>query len=135
MGSDGRPRGIAHIEFAKQEFAVAAVESSTQEPIHMLGRDLRLDFSAGPRSQQNSEPSEKLYFSGCAGDEAEVRSLFQEFGDDIVDIHLCMLFTLSDFVPLTHMDDSKGWSNRPTPPNWFRSIKKRSDGYASVGDP
>ena len=123
MNGDGRPRGICHVEYATKESAISAVESASQEPIHMMGRDLRLDYSSGPRSNVVTEPSEKLYFSGCSGDEAEIRSLFKKYNDSIVDIHLCMLFIVSDSVPLTHMDDSKGSSNRPTPPYWFRSIK------------
>lgn len=90
LNPDGRPRGIAHCEFATKESALAAIESASQEPIHMLGRDLRLDFSAGkdtPRQMQH-EPSEKLYFSGCSGDEGEIREIFKKFGNDIVDIHL-----------------------------------------------
>ena len=105
MGGDGRPRGIAHCEFASRESAVAAIESAAQEPIHLAGRDLRVDYSAGHRGQQANEPSEKLYFSGCAGDENEVRAIFKQFGDSIVDIHLCMLFTLSDAITMIYMDE------------------------------
>jgi hypothetical protein len=109
MNPDGRPRGIAHIEFATNESALAAIESAAQEPIHMLGRDLRLDFSAGNNNttarQQQHEPSEKLYFSGCSGDESEVREIFKKYSDSIIDIHLCMLFTLFDSVPTTHVDE------------------------------
>jgi hypothetical protein len=105
MNPDGRPRGIAHCEFATKEIALAVVESAAQEPISLLGRELRVDFSAGNRGQQSAEPSEKLYFSGCSGDEDEIRSLFKQFSDSIIDIHLCMLFTLSDSVPTTHMDE------------------------------
>lgn len=71
----------------------------------MSGRDLRVDFSAGTRARAVHEPSEKLYFSGCAGEESEVRALFNKYADAIVDIHLCMLFTLSDSLPTTHMDE------------------------------
>jgi RNA recognition motif-containing protein len=105
LNSDGRPRGICHVEYAAKESAVAALESASQEPIHMLGRDLRLDYSAGPRAQTPNEPSEKLYFAGCAGDEGEIRNIFKQFSNSIVDIHLCMLFTLSESVPITHIDE------------------------------
>ena len=71
------------------------MESASQEPIHLSGRDLRLDYSAGNRVRQQ-EPSEKLYFSGCSGDEAEVREIFKDFNSSIIDIHLCMLFAFSD---------------------------------------
>lgn len=95
MNGENRPRGIAHCEFATKESAIAAIESAAEEPIHLAGRDLRVDFSAGNRAQSVAEPSEKLYFAGCAGDENEIRNLFRQFGDSIVDIFLCMLFTLS----------------------------------------
>ena len=105
MGSDGRPRGIAHIDFASTESAVAALESSAQEPIHLSGRDLRVDYSDGVRSQAPVEPGDKLYFAGCAGNESEIREIFKDFNDSIVDIHLCMLFILFDLVPKTDMDE------------------------------
>ena len=104
LNNDGRPRGIAHIEYADKECAVAAIESAAQEPLHMLGRDLRIDFSAGGRAKPNIEPNEKLYFSGCAGTEEEIRDIFKQFEDSIIDIHLCMLFALSDSVSTTHME-------------------------------
>ncbi|KAF8809824.1 RNA-binding domain-containing protein [Phlegmacium glaucopus] len=90
MNSEGRPRGIAHIDFASQDSAVATVDSAAQEPIHFAGRDLRIDFAAGIRERQQAviEPSEKLYFSGLAGEESDIRTVFQQFGDSIVDIHL-----------------------------------------------
>ena len=104
MNPDGRPRGICHVDYESKDSAVAAMASASEEPLHMAGRDLRLDFSSGNRVQQVTEPSEKLYFSGCAGDEVEIRTLFKAFGKNIVDIHLCMLFTLSGSVPTTHME-------------------------------
>lgn len=92
MNSEGRPRGMAHVDFANRESAIAAVDSAAQEPMHLAGRDLRIDFAVARSQQVNTEPSEKLYFSGFAGDESALRSLFKDFGHSIVDIHLCMLF-------------------------------------------
>lgn len=72
----------------------------------MSGRDLRVDFSAGNnRTQAVAEPNEKLYFSGCAGDESDIRKIFEDFESYIMDIHLRMLFILSDSVLTTHMDE------------------------------
>lgn len=106
MNSEGRPRGIAHIEFANQETAVATVDSAFQEPIYLAGRDLRVDFAAGVRDRQpvTVQPSQKLYFSGLAGDESVIRTAFRQFGESIVDIYLCMFFYLSStpLYPLTH---------------------------------
>lgn len=70
----------------------------------MLGRDLRVDFSAGSRAQTAPQPSEKLYFSGSTGEESDIRDMFREFNDAIIDIHLCMLLTLSDSVSTTHTE-------------------------------
>jgi hypothetical protein len=103
-GADGRPRGIAHLDFADQESAVACVKSAAQEPIHLGGRDLRLDFAIGLNAMKsNVEPNRKLYFTGFSGSEAELRTIFKAYGESVSDVHLCMLFTLSDSVP-THME-------------------------------
>jgi len=89
LNSEGRPRGIAHIDFVSQESAVATVDSAAQEPIHLAGRDLRIDYAAGVRQQKVTvEPSEKLYFSGLLGEESDIRAVFQQFDDSLVDIHL-----------------------------------------------
>jgi len=89
INSDGRPRGIAHIDFANAESAVATVDSAMQEPIHLAGRDLRIDFAVGLRDRDSAlEPNEKLYFSGFAGDEMQLRNIFNKFADSLVDIHL-----------------------------------------------
>jgi RNA recognition motif-containing protein len=98
MNQEGRPRGIAHVDFENLDSAVAAVESSQQEAIHVGGRDLRLDFSDGQKGKAANPPNVKLYFQGCSGDESDIRTIFQQFSNSIVDIHLCMLFTLSDFL-------------------------------------
>ena len=139
LNSEGRPRGIAHIDFVSQESAVATVDSAAQEPIHLAGRDLRIDFAAGVRQQRATvEPSEKLYFSGLLGEESDIRAVFQQFDDSLVDIHLSVFFTLSDFVSMySHriMFNSEKPSNRRTQPNWFPSIHKHPGRYRGVGGP
>ena len=47
MKSKGRPRGIAHIEFANREIAIAAVDSASRKPICLAGRNLHVDFAIG----------------------------------------------------------------------------------------
>jgi hypothetical protein len=49
--SKGRPRGIAHIEFANREIAVAIVDSASREPICLAGRNLHIDFATGVRDR------------------------------------------------------------------------------------
>jgi RNA recognition motif-containing protein len=78
----------------------------------MSGRDLRVDFSAGAKGQSIAEPSEKLYFSGCAGDEAEVRNIFKQFSNSIVDIHLLKdpqtgMRIRTGFVTMNSMETAK----------------------------
>ena len=88
---DGRPRGFAHVTFDNVKNAVAAVLSATEEPIHIGGRDLVVNF-AKPKtnSRANNEPNEKLYFSGCNQGEAALRELLKDFEGDIVSIHFCV---------------------------------------------
>ena len=61
MKSKGRPRGIAHIEFANREIAVAAVDSAFREPIRLAGRKLRVDFATGVRDRKSigAQPNAK----------------------------------------------------------------------------
>ena len=53
MKSKGRPRGIAHIEFANREIAVAAVDSASREPIRLAGRKLRVEFANGVQDRKS----------------------------------------------------------------------------------
>lgn len=101
MFQDGRPRGTFHADFASKDSVVAIVESAAKKPIHIGGRNLRLDFAAGNSRPPVTDPNEKLYFYGCAGDESAIRAIFQRFNDSISYVFLCTLFTLSDSVPLT----------------------------------
>src|ERR1700678_3724114 len=61
MKSKGRPRGIAHIEFANREIAVAAVDSAFREPIRLAGRKLHVDFATGvwDRKSIGAQPNAK----------------------------------------------------------------------------
>jgi hypothetical protein len=88
----GHPRGITHIKFINKETAVATVDSAFQKPINPENHDLRIKPAniirdRRPITVQPSQPSKKLYFSGAAGDGYVIRSVFQQFGDSIVNIH------------------------------------------------
>ena len=89
---DGRPRGFAHVTFENVKNAVAAVVSAGEEPIHLGGRDLNVNF-AKPRANANArainEPNQKLYFSGCSEGEAALRELMKDVEGDIIEIHVC----------------------------------------------
>jgi len=82
---DGRSRGMAHVDFSCTDTAIATIESSQQKPIQVAGRDLRVEY---PNSRGPHDPNEKVFFSGCAGDESEIRSIFKQFSDAIVKIQL-----------------------------------------------
>ena len=99
----GRPKGSCNVDFASKDGAVATMESVAQKPIRVRGSNLNVEFSLGNTRKPVTEPYEKLYFSGCTGDESKIRTIFQQFSDSIVRIYLCM-FTLSDSVPTTHME-------------------------------
>ena len=103
MYQSGRHRGTAHVDFASNDGAVAIKELADRKPIEILDRRLLIKIAhCKPRIH---EPNEKLYVKGCAGDESEIRDIFQQFSDSIVKISLCMLSTLSDlFIPTTHME-------------------------------
>jgi len=86
----GRSRGTALVEFASKESAVAAIESASLKPLHLGGRDVHVDyckFEPG-KVEQVTDPSDKLYFSGCTGDESDIRTIFNQFNDSIIDINL-----------------------------------------------
>jgi len=78
-GPDGRSKGFGHIEFESVDDAVAAVESGLEEPFHLAGRDLRVDYGA----ERAGIPVNKLYFSGFVGEEQGLRALFGEFAPEI----------------------------------------------------
>ena len=127
--------GIAHVDFSSKESSLA--ESAGQEPIHLSGRDLRVDFSAGNWAQPVTDPSDKLYFTGCSGDEINVQSIFKQFSESIIDAHLCMLFILSYSVPTTHgitLNSEKSLDRR-SHPSCFHLFQGLGDRYRSIGDP
>ena len=96
-----RPRGTCHIDFANKESAVATMKWTAQNSLNLYGRKLRVEYSLGDSREPPRDPNFSLHFSGCTGEESEVRNIFQQFSDSIVDIFLSMLFILSDPVPTT----------------------------------
>jgi len=90
MTQAGNSRGMANVDFTSKESAVATIESATLKPIHLRGRDLHVDYSKFEPFQARpvTDPSDRLYFSGCAGNESEIRTIFNQFNDSIIDIDL-----------------------------------------------
>jgi RNA recognition motif-containing protein len=86
--ADGRPRGFAHITFASKESAVAAVTSAREEPLHVSGRDLVIDYARQAAATYSKvEPSNKMYFSRFLEDESELRTFLDEWKDSIVSVY------------------------------------------------
>ncbi|KDR78175.1 hypothetical protein GALMADRAFT_65210 [Galerina marginata CBS 339.88] len=85
--ADGRPRGFAHITFVTKESAVAAVTSAREEPLHVSGRDLVVDYARQPASTYTGvDPSPRMYFNRFSADEPALRNFFGEFSDSIVSV-------------------------------------------------
>ncbi|KAF8949970.1 hypothetical protein BDZ97DRAFT_1668273 [Flammula alnicola] len=87
--ADGRPRGFAHITFSDKASAVAAVTSALEEPLHLSGRDLVVDY-ASVRKNDNAppqQPNKRVYFSNFEQDEAAFRELLQDFNADLISVY------------------------------------------------
>jgi RNA recognition motif-containing protein len=104
----GDHTGSGFIRFDSTESATAAMQAldGTQTA---NGEKITLIYAnpAKPAKTDSSgkgipKPNKRLFFSGCTGSVSEIKTLFQEFSASVKDIHLCMLFTLSDSVPITH---------------------------------
>jgi len=93
--ADGRPRGFAHVTFDTVKNSVSAVVSAAQEPFHMAGRDLIINY-ARPKAQTrpSADPCERLYFSGCGEGEVALREVLKNVEDGIVNIYFCAYFSL-----------------------------------------
>ncbi|KAJ7255057.1 hypothetical protein B0H12DRAFT_1323258 [Mycena haematopus] len=78
----GEPRGFAHVEYLREEDAVAAYESFAEEPLYMLDRNLRVDY-APIRPSSKNPPSHKLYFYDYRGNEEALRTVLNEFETSI----------------------------------------------------
>jgi RNA recognition motif-containing protein len=75
---DGRSRGSAHVHFASKDSAVAAAK----EPINLADRELRVEFRLA------KDPTKNLYFKGSATGEPEIRTIFEQFNDSIIEIEM-----------------------------------------------
>jgi len=82
----GESRGFAHVEFMREEDAVAAYESFHEEPLYMLDRNVRVDY-APVRPTSNNPPSHRLYFFDFRGTEEALRSALNEYETSIQRIH------------------------------------------------
>jgi RNA recognition motif-containing protein len=83
---DGTLRGFGHIDFVNKEDAIAAYESHAENPIHVLNRSIRLDYST-PRGEVVNAPSRKLYFHGFSSDQSILRDSLAEYEDNVVSMY------------------------------------------------
>jgi len=123
---DGRPRGFAHITFGNVKDSVSAVVSATEEPMHLGGRDLVVNYARSKaESKRNLEPSEKLYFSGCREGEASLRTVLRDVEEDVRDIHFCAFF----FSPsgsnelFSYLFTSARWKHWRATSHWFLGVQ------------
>jgi RNA recognition motif-containing protein len=78
----GESRGFAHVEFLREEDAIAAYESYAEEPLYMLDRNVRIDY-APVRPTAKNPPSHKLYFYDYRGNEEALRLSLKEWESSI----------------------------------------------------
>ncbi|KAF8063994.1 hypothetical protein FPV67DRAFT_1782364 [Lyophyllum atratum] len=84
---DGASRGFAHVEFVNEADAAAAVESTTEEPVYMLDRDLRVSFAERkPRPTETRTPTHSLYFHGLRADPEVLRNATRPFENSIINL-------------------------------------------------
>ncbi|KAF5376147.1 hypothetical protein D9615_007655 [Tricholomella constricta] len=84
---DGTARGFAHVEFANEADAAAAVKSITEEPVYLLDRDLRVDFAQRrAKAPDAREPTHSLYFHGFRGDQEALRQATRSFESSIINV-------------------------------------------------
>ncbi|KAJ7250597.1 hypothetical protein C8J57DRAFT_1187956 [Mycena rebaudengoi] len=82
MRPTGESRGFAHVEYLREEDAIAAFDSYTEEPLYMLDRNLRIDY-APARPTAANPPSHKLYFFDYRGNEEALRTVLKEFESSV----------------------------------------------------
>jgi hypothetical protein len=104
FSQDGRLRGNGHVDFASKDGSLAAKTSAAQNPICIGDRKLHIEYSLGSNRKPVTKPFDKLYYSGCSGDVSKIMTIFQQFNESILEVSLCMLFTLSNSVPTTHTE-------------------------------
>lgn len=90
MDNQGRPRGFAHITFTDESAAITAVNSAAQEPLHIAGRDLSLDFASNTKraNAPPPPPNNKVYFANFEGGENGLRTLFKDYESNILSVFL-----------------------------------------------
>ncbi|XP_006455629.1 hypothetical protein AGABI2DRAFT_195055 [Agaricus bisporus var. bisporus H97] len=88
---NGRLTGFGFVEYDNMENAVAAIESSYQEPFALLNRTLKLNYAhnRNPFEAKNVEPAKTISIANfpIPGDERPLRHLMQKYEEHIVRIN------------------------------------------------
>ncbi|KAJ7085388.1 hypothetical protein B0H15DRAFT_950996 [Mycena belliarum] len=84
--ASGESKGFAHIEYMREEDAVATYDSFAEEPLYLLDRTIRVDY-APARPTIVHPPSHKLYFHDFRGDDAALRLALKEFENSIQHVY------------------------------------------------
>lgn len=83
--------GFGFVEYDNLENAVAAIESSYQEPFALLNRTLKLNYAhnRNPFEAKNVEPAKTISIANfpIPGDERPLRHLMQKYEEHIVRIN------------------------------------------------
>ncbi|KJA22613.1 hypothetical protein HYPSUDRAFT_139007 [Hypholoma sublateritium FD-334 SS-4] len=89
IGFDGRSRGFAHVTYSDVASAQAAVSSASEEPLHLNGRDLVLDYASARSVSTKApvQPNNKVYYTNFEQGEAALRELLSEHEADILSVY------------------------------------------------
>ncbi|KAF7297080.1 hypothetical protein MIND_00940900 [Mycena indigotica] len=83
LDPQGTFKGFAHVEFEREDDAVAAHDSFAEEPLYMLDRNVKIDYAAS-RATGRKMPSPSLYFFDFRGDGLALRHSLSAFDQDII---------------------------------------------------
>nr|GAT56385.1 predicted protein [Mycena chlorophos] len=83
LDPSGSFRGYCHVDYEREEDAIAAFESFAEEPLYMLDRNVKIDYAAA-RVLARGSPSSSLYFFDFRGDGLALRRALRAFERDIL---------------------------------------------------
>ncbi|KAG1733743.1 hypothetical protein EDB19DRAFT_1639481 [Suillus lakei] len=84
---EGMNRGFGHIQFANVDDASKVIKADEEDPIYVMNRDIYLDHAA-VQQQAVREPYHTLYIRPFNGAEDNLREIFSDFEQSIVDVRL-----------------------------------------------